>query len=116
MNHVSRKQWGAQTPKGGAFTRLNRRRVAGVVVHHSGVERPPRGTNAVKAYESHHLSKGWDGIGYNWLMRREPFLKDEAGMHAVPPLRDGILNQSPSVTPVTGTGNLMSMFLSRSRR
>tara|TARA_R110002072_G_scaffold26425_9_gene87410 strand:- start:64 stop:681 length:618 start_codon:yes stop_codon:yes gene_type:complete len=22
----------------------------------------------VKAYESHHLSKGWDGIGYNWLV------------------------------------------------
>ena len=68
MLYLSRTQWGAQPPKGGAFTRLNRWRVTGVVVHHSGVERPPRGVNAVKAYERHHLSKGWDGIAYNWLV------------------------------------------------
>ena len=68
MLYLSRTQWGAQPPKGGAFTRLNRRRVTGVVIHHSGVERPPRGVNAVKAYERHHLSKGWDGIAYNWLV------------------------------------------------
>ena len=68
MLYLSRTQWGAQPPKGGAFTQLNRRRVTGVVVHHSGVERPPRGVNAVRAYERHHLSKGWDGIAYNWLV------------------------------------------------
>ena len=68
MLYLSRTQWGAQPPKGGAFTRLNRRRVTGVVFHHSGVERPPHGVNAVKAYERHHLSKGWDGIAYNWLV------------------------------------------------
>ena len=51
MLYLSRTQWGAQPPKGGAFTRLNRRRVTGVVFHHSGVERPPHGVNAVKAYE-----------------------------------------------------------------
>ena len=68
MLYLSRTQWGAQPPKGGAFTRLNRRRVTGVVVHHSGVERPPHGVEAVRAYERHHLSKGWDGIAYNWLV------------------------------------------------
>ena len=68
MLYLSRTQWGAQPPKGGAFTRLNRRRVTGVVFHHSGVERPPHGVNAVKAFERHHLSKGWDGIAYNWLV------------------------------------------------
>jgi len=68
MLYLSRTQWGAQPPKGGAFTRLNRWRVTGVVVHHSGVERPPRGVEAVRAYERHHLSKGWDGIAYNWLV------------------------------------------------
>ena len=68
MLYLSRTQWGAQPPKGGAFTQLNRRRVTGVVFHHSGVERPPHGVNAVKAYERHHLSKGWDGIAYNWLV------------------------------------------------
>ena len=35
MLYLSRTQWGAQPPKGGAFTRLNRRRVTGVVFHHS---------------------------------------------------------------------------------
>ena len=68
MLYLSRTQWGAQPPKGGAFTRLNRRRVTGVVFHHSGVERPPHGVEAVRAYERHHLSKGWDGIAYNWLV------------------------------------------------
>ena len=117
MNHVSRKQWGAQPPKGGAFTRLNRRRVAGVVVHHSGVERPPRGTHAVKAYESHHLSKGWDGIGYNWLVDETGTIFEGRGWDARGAATKGWnSNQSPSVTPVTGTGNLMSVFLSRSRR
>jgi hypothetical protein len=68
MLYLSRSQWGAQPPKGGAFKPLNRRRVTGVVVHHSGVEQPPRGAEAVRAYERHHLAKGWDGIAYNWLV------------------------------------------------
>ena len=68
MLYLSRRQWGAQPPKGGAFTRLNGRRVTGVIFHHSGVERPPRGAKAVRAYERHHLSKGWDGIAYNFLI------------------------------------------------
>ena len=78
MLYLSRTQWGAQPPKGGAFTRLNRRRVTGVVIHHSGV--------------------------------------DEGGTHAVEQPKDGTQNLSPSVTRGTGTGNLMAVFLSRSRR
>ena len=103
MNHVSRKQWGAQPPKGGAFTRLNRRRVAGVVVHHSGVERPPRGTNAVKAYESHHLSKGWDGIGYNWLVDETGTIFEGRGWEARGAATKGWNSKSISVC-YTGYG------------
>ena len=47
---------------------MNSQRVQGVVIHHSGVEDGPRGSGAVKAFERHHLGKGWDGIGYNWLV------------------------------------------------
>ena len=68
MLFLSREQWDAQPPRGGSFTALNRWRVKGVVVHHSGVDDPPKGVRAVYAFERHHLSKGWDGIGYNWLV------------------------------------------------
>ena len=69
MKYISRTQWGATAPPSGkGFHPIRRRRVAGVVVHHSGVQDGPRGTNAVKAFERHHLSKGWDGIAYNWLV------------------------------------------------
>jgi hypothetical protein len=68
MKHISRKEWGAQPPPKGKFDKLNRARVAGVVIHHSGVQNGPKGSDAVKAFERHHMGKGWDGIGYNWLV------------------------------------------------
>ena len=70
MKYVSRKEWGAMPPPKGKFDRLNRSRVQGVVVHHSGVENGPKNSDAVKAFERHHMGKGWDGIGYNWLLMR----------------------------------------------
>jgi len=68
MKHLSREDWGAKPPPKGKFDRLNPARVTGVVIHHSGVENGPRGSDAVKAFERHHMGKGWDGIGYNWLV------------------------------------------------
>lgn len=70
MYFVDRDTWGAQPPatSNGRFTPLREWRVRGVVVHHSGVENGPKGTAAVHAFERHHLSKGWDGIAYNWLV------------------------------------------------
>ena len=68
MKYLSRHEWGAAPPPAGGFDRLNSQRVQGVVIHHSGVEDGPRGSGAVKAFERHHLGKGWDGIGYNWLV------------------------------------------------
>jgi hypothetical protein len=68
MKHVSRETWGAKPPPKGKFDKLNSSRVQGVVVHHSGVENGPKGSAAVQAFERHHMGKGWDGIGYNWLV------------------------------------------------
>ena len=69
MRYISRFQWGATDPPGGkGFDRIRHHRVQGVVVHHSGVEGGPKGSGAVKAFERHHLAKGWDGIAYNWLV------------------------------------------------
>ena len=68
MFFVDRNMWDAQPPRGGEFDALTPWRVKGVVIHHSGVENGPKGTAAVHAFERHHLSKGWDGIGYNWLV------------------------------------------------
>jgi len=55
MKHISRKEWGAQPPPKGKFDKLNRARVAGVVIHHSGVQNGPKGSDAVKAFERHHM-------------------------------------------------------------
>jgi hypothetical protein len=70
VKYISRTQWGAKPPAtaNGRFTPLRKWRVQGVVVHHGGVKHPPKGVAAVKAFERHHLSKGWDGIAYNWLV------------------------------------------------
>ena len=68
MKYLSRDEWGAAPPPAGGFTALKADRVKGVVIHHSGVERGPKGSDAVKAFERHHLGRGWDGIGYNWLV------------------------------------------------
>jgi len=68
MFYISRHQWDAQPPPGGKFDPLSKHRVEGVIIHHSGVEDAPRGVHAVLAFERHHLSKGWDGIAYNWLV------------------------------------------------
>ena len=68
MKHVSRETWGAKPPPKGKFDKLNKARVQGVVIHHSGVQNGPKGSAAVKAFERHHMGKGWDGVGYNWLV------------------------------------------------
>jgi len=68
MNFLTRTQWNATPPPKGRFVRLSPNRVRAVVIHHSGVEGGPTGVAAVQAFERHHLSKGWDGIAYNWLV------------------------------------------------
>jgi len=65
---ITRKGWGATPPKN-KFTWLNKRRVKGIVLHHSGVRNGPKGINAVRAFEKHHIkNNGWNAIAYNWLV------------------------------------------------
>lgn len=70
MKYISRVAWGAEPPqtRNGRFTPLRSFRVRGVVVHHSAVKDGPLSRAAVKAFEGHHIRKGWDGIAYNWLV------------------------------------------------
>lgn len=103
MLFLSREQWDAQPPRGGSFTALNRWRVKGVVVHHSGVDDPPKGVRAVYAFERHHLSKGWDGIGYNWLVDETGTIFEGRGWAARGAATKGWNSRSVSVC-YTGNG------------
>tara|TARA_R100000808_G_scaffold114_4_gene829 strand:+ start:4422 stop:5192 length:771 start_codon:yes stop_codon:yes gene_type:complete len=84
MRYISRTQWGARPPqtRNGAFTALRPWRVAGVVVHHSAVVNGPRGADAVRAFEGHHLRNGWDGIAYNWLVDESGTIYEGRGWEA----------------------------------
>ena len=66
--YVSREAWGATAPTK-KWTWLNQKRVEGIVVHHSGVTGGPTGANAVRAFETYHMTtRGWSSIAYNWLV------------------------------------------------
>ena len=68
---ITRAEWGARKPRS-RFSYLNKKRVVGIAVHHSGVKNPPTGLKAVKAFERHHMdANGWNAIAYNWLIDAE---------------------------------------------
>ena len=103
MLFISRNQWDAQPPRNGSFSPLHRWRVRGVVVPHSGVEDPPKGVSAVYAFERHHLAKGWDGIGYNWLVDESGTIFEGRGWDARAAATKGLNSRSISVC-YTGNG------------
>ena len=103
MFFVDRNMWDAQPPRGGEFDALTPWRVKGVVIHHSGVENGPKGTAAVHAFERHHLSKGWDGIGYNWLVDETGTIFEGRGWEARGAATKGWNSKSISVC-YTGYG------------
>ncbi len=103
MFFVDRIMWDAQPPRGGEFDALTPWRVKGVVIHHSGVENGPKGTAAVHAFERHHLSKGWDGIGYNWLVDETGTIFEGRGWEARGAATKGWNSKSISVC-YTGWG------------
>ena len=103
MFFVDRNMWDAQPPRGGEFDALTPWRVKGVVIHHSGVENGPKGTAAVHAFERHHLSKGWDGIGYNWLVDETGTIFEGRGWEARGAATKGWNSKSISVC-YTGWG------------
>jgi hypothetical protein len=80
---ITRKQWGSRGPKK-RFTYLNKKRVVGIAVHHSGVKNGPKGVTAVKAFERHHMdANGWNAIAYNWLIDEEGVIYEGRGAGVV---------------------------------
>ena len=76
---LTRTQWGSRGPKK-PFTYLNKKRVVGIAVHHSGVKNGPKGVTAVKAFERHHMdANGWNAIAYNWLIDEEGVIYEGRG-------------------------------------
>ena len=76
---ISRKGWGSRGPKK-PFSWLNKKRVQGIALHHSGVKNGPKGVAAVKAFERHHMdANGWNAIAYNWLVDEEGVLDEGRG-------------------------------------
>ena len=80
---LTRKQWGSRGPKK-PFSHLNKKRVVGIAVHHSGVKNGPKGVTAVKAFERHHMdANGWNAIAYNWLIDEEGVIYEGRGAGVV---------------------------------
>jgi hypothetical protein len=80
---LTRKQWGSRGPKK-RFSYLNKKRVVGIAVHHSGVKNGPKGVTAVKAFERHHMdANGWNAIAYNWLIDEEGVIYEGRGAGVV---------------------------------
>ena len=76
---ISRDGWGARRPKR-PFSKLNKSRVKGIVLHHSGVKNGPKGVAAVQAFERHHIdANGWNGIAYNWLVDEQGVVYEGRG-------------------------------------
>ena len=76
---ISRKGWGSRGPRK-PFSWLNRKRVIGIALHHSGVKNGPKGVAAVKAFERHHMdANGWNAIAYNWLVDEEGVVYEGRG-------------------------------------
>jgi len=105
MQYISRTQWGATTPPGSkGFHPIKDRSVEGVVIHHSGVEGGAKGSVAVKAFERHHLAKGWDGIAYNWLVDETGTIFEGRGWEARGAATKGWNSKSMSIC-YTGWGD-----------
>ena len=76
---ISRAGWGSRGPKS-RLTPLNKKRVVGIAVHHSGVKNGPKGVTAVKAFERHHMdANGWNAIAYNWLIDEQGVIYEGRG-------------------------------------
>tara|TARA_R100000329_G_C7615433_1_gene218460 strand:+ start:1476 stop:2243 length:768 start_codon:yes stop_codon:yes gene_type:complete len=76
---ISRKGWGSRGPRK-PFSWLNKRRVQGIALHHSGVKNGPKGVAAVKAFERHHMdANGWNAIAYNWLVDEDGVIYEGRG-------------------------------------
>lgn len=70
MKIISRKRWGAKGTRGDTTTYSHATKV---YIHHSatlkaGIDTYAEQKATIKEFERHHLSQGWDGIGYNYVV------------------------------------------------
>ena len=76
---ISRKGWNSRGPKK-PFSWLNKKRVQGIALHHSGVKNGPNGVIAVQAFDKHHVVRlGWNAIAYNWLVDEQGVIYEGRG-------------------------------------
>ena len=76
---LTRREWGSRGPKS-RLTPLNKKRVTGIAVHHSGVKNGPKGVTAVKAFERHHMDANkWNAIAYNFLIDEQGVIYEGRG-------------------------------------
>ncbi len=79
---VTRKEWGARSPRG--TTALPVSRVAGCAVHYSASGAPLSHAdcdNSVRAIQNYHMdTQGWQDIAYNWLFCRHGYLYRGRGL------------------------------------
>lgn len=76
---LTRREWGSRGPRS-PLTPLNKKRVTGIAVHHSGVKNGPKGVTAVKAFERHHMDANkWNAIAYNFLIDEQGVIYEGRG-------------------------------------
>ena len=69
MQIVSRSQWGARSPRSRRMVDWDQR--TEVIFHHSTGQNDVVGEDdsIVRSIQRYHMDvKGWDDIGYNWLI------------------------------------------------
>ena len=76
---ISRAGWHARPFKHNP-SKLNKRKVKGIALHHSGVKNGPKGVIAVQAFDKHHVVRlGWNAIAYNWLVDEQGVIYEGRG-------------------------------------
>ena len=76
---ISRAGWHAR-PFKHSPSKLNKRKVKGIALHHSGVKNGPKGVIAVQAFDKHHVVRlGWNAIAYNWLVDEQGVIYEGRG-------------------------------------
>lgn len=101
---LTRREWGSRGPKS-RLTPLNKKRVVGIAVHHSGVKNGPKGVTAVKAFERHHMdANGWNAIAYNWLIDEQGVIYEGRGAGVISAATRPYNSRTESIC-YTGDGN-----------
>ena len=101
---ISRAGWGSRGPKS-RLTPLNKKRVVGIAVHHSGVKNGPKGVTAVKAFERHHMdANGWNAIAYNFLIDEQGVIYEGRGAGKISAATRPYNSRTESIC-YTGDGN-----------